>query len=244
MARGADGLAVCPCVKKIGALADSRNVYPTGHATERADPPTISRRQATRFLFWFWAISEWPFGSWIRRQIVDPIRFLGESVTWRNYEASYDVAELEPSSRKNSTYALEEYFVPVERFDDFAAAMRGILRRSHAHLINVSIRHTTADPGSLLAWARTDVFAFVIYYKQGTSSAAKNAVAVWTRELIDAALAVGGSYYLPYQIHATVQQFLRAYPRAPEFFALKRRLDPANKFRNQLWKKYYHPYAN
>ena len=37
---------------------------------------------------------------------------------------------------------------------------------------------------------------------------------VWTRELIDAALSVGGTYYLPYQPHATAAQFLRAYPRA------------------------------
>ena len=61
------------------------------------------------------------------------------------------------------------------------------------------------------------------------------------RELIDAALSVGGSYYLPYQIHATETQFLRAYPRTREFFALKRRLDPTNKFRNELLDKYYHP---
>jgi FAD/FMN-containing dehydrogenase len=82
---------------------------------------------------------------------------------------------------------------------------------------------------------------FVIYYKQGTSESAQNEVGVWTRELIDAALGVGGSYYLPYQAHATEAQFLLAYPRAREFFALKRRLDPNNKFQNELLNKYYHP---
>jgi FAD/FMN-containing dehydrogenase len=85
------------------------------------------------------------------------------------------------------------------------------------------------------------VFAFVIYYKQGTSASAQEEVGVWTRDLIDAALSVGGSYYLPYQIHASEAQFLRAYPRAGEYFALKGRLDPTNKFRNQLLNKYYHP---
>ena len=49
---------------------------------------------------------------------------------------------------------------------------------------------------------------------------------MWTRELIDAVLAVGGTYYLPYQPHATAEQFHRAYPRAKELFALKRKLDP------------------
>ena len=107
--------------------------------------------------------------------------------------------------------------------------------------INVSIRHANADPGSLLAWAKTDVFGFVIYYKQGTSPEAQRAVETWTRELIEAALALGGSYYLPYQLHATGEQFFRAYPRAREFLALKRRVDPANKFRNALWNKDHTP---
>ncbi len=93
----------------------------------------------------------------------------------------------------------------------------------------------------MLAWARQESFAFVIYYKQGVSAAAQKEVGVWTRELIDAALAQGGSYYLPYQIHATPEQFHRAYPRAREFFALKRRVDPENRFRNKLWDRYFEP---
>lgn len=47
--------------------------------------------------------------------------------------------------------------------------------------------------------------------------------------------------YLPYQLHATPEQFRRAYPRAAEFVALKRRLDPTNKFRNELLDKYLYP---
>ena len=61
---------------------------------------------------------------------------------------------------------------------------------------------------------------------------------MWTRQLIDAALAQGGSYYLPYQLHASREQFQRAYPDACKLFALKRTLDPAGRFRNQLWNKY------
>jgi FAD/FMN-containing dehydrogenase len=235
------------------AIFHNADIYPDDYTQVNAvtywatlDPVTVQDHlKATGQSYWrerflLWVVSEWPLGNVIRRTL-DPIRFSGQPVTWRNYEASYDVALLEPSSRTDSTYVLQEYFVPVERFDDFVALMRGTFRRRHVHVINVSIRHATQDPGSLLAWARTEVFAFVIYYKQGTSDSAKKAVTVWTRDLIDAAQSVGGSYYLPYQIHATQQQFLRAYPRAPEFFALKRRLDPTNKFRNELWNRYYRP---
>jgi len=62
---------------------------------------------------------------------------------------------------------------------------------------------------------------------------------MWTRELVDAARAEGGSFYLPYQIHATREQFLAAYLRADEYFAVKRRVDPQYKFRNRLWEAYY-----
>ena len=53
------------------------------------------------------------------------------------------------------------------------------------------------------------------------------------------ALAVGGTYYLPYQPHATAEQFHRAYPRARDFFALKWEVDPDFRFTNSLWDKYY-----
>lgn len=191
--------------------------------------------------FAFWVISEWPFGKEIREHLIDPLLFLGESVRWRNYEASYDVAELEPASREESTYVLHEYFVPVARLEEFVPKMGRILRSHDVNVINVSIRHAHQDPGALLAWAREEVFAYVLYYKQGTDAESRRKVGVWTRELVDAALSVGGTYYLPYQPHATEEQFLKAYPRAPEFFALKKKLDPGNRFRNKLWDKYYAP---
>jgi hypothetical protein len=129
----------------------------------------------------------------------------------------------------------------VGNFDAFAPKMAEILNRHHANTINISIRHANPDPGTLLAWAREEVFAFVLYYKQGTSPAARREVALWTRELIDAAIAHRGAYYLPYQIWGTDQQFHQAYPRADEFFALKVKVDPTYKFRNKLWDAYYRP---
>jgi FAD/FMN-containing dehydrogenase len=231
------------------AVFHNANLYPPDYTTVTAvtysitkDPLTISDRlrpldQSYRLdRFRLWVVSEWPFGRTLRRLVED--KDTVEPVTWRNYEASYDTAELEPASRESSTYVLEEYFVPLDRFDDFVGRMQTVFSKHDVNILNVSIRHANQDPGSLLAWARTEVFAFVIYYKQGTTEAARMEVGVWTRELIDAALDCGGSYYLPYQLHATEEQFRRAYPRAPEFLALKQRLDPTNKFRNELIDKY------
>jgi hypothetical protein len=66
--------------------------------------------------------------------------------------------------------------------------MQEILERFDVNVINISTRHATNDPGTLLKWADGEVFAFVIYYKQKTDKKSKREVAVWTRELTDAAL--------------------------------------------------------
>lgn len=235
------------------SIFHNADIYPPNYTKTRAitwveteKPVTIPHRitknkqSYAKERYFVWAITSTPLGKWRREYIIDPVIYLSKKVAWRNYEAgSYDVAELEPRSRTKNTYVLQEYFVPVEAFDTFMPLMREILQRYKVNMLNISIRHSKKDPGSLLAWAKEEVFAFVLYYKQGTSEPAKNKVALWTRELINAVISVDGSYYLPYQLHATQEQFHKAYPRAREFFSLKQRLDPNNKFRNKLWDKYY-----
>jgi len=239
-----------------GVVFHNADIFPPGYSTVRATSyvktdraltvterlrPTEADYSSNRRVIE--VVSEWPAGQWMRQHVVDPWLYRKSSVEWRNYEASYDVRELEPASRKHSTFVLEEYFVPVDRFEEFAAHMAYVLRRHEVNVINVSIRHSRADPGTLLAWARSEVFSFVIYYKQGTSEAAQQEVRSWTKELIDHAVSVGGTYYLPYQIVATRDKFHAAYPRAWQFFELKEKVDPQNKFRNRLWDAYYesHP---
>ena len=179
------------------------------------------------------------FGKWLRKRIGNPIYYRKNIVEWRNYEATYDVKELEPRSRQTSTYVLQEYFVPIEKFDSFYPKMNRILKQHKVNVINISIRHAKKDPGSMMAWAKTEVFAFVIYYRQGVSSTEKQKVKVWTQQLIDASLSEEGSYYLPYQIYATPTQFAKAYPNSSAFFKLKKKYDPSYKFRNKLFDAYY-----
>ena len=159
-------------------------------------------------------------------------------MTWRNHQASLDVAELEPRTRAVSTYVLQEYFIPVRNFPAFAREMARVIRKHGAEVLNVSVRHSPADPLALLPWAKEEVFSFVVYYKQRTSRAAQREAGVWTREMIDTALGFEGRYYLPYQPHATKEQFAAAYPEATQLRALKLRADPKGKFSNELWAKY------
>ncbi|MGI9249402.1 MAG: FAD-binding oxidoreductase [Woeseiaceae bacterium] len=179
------------------------------------------------------------FGKWLRSAVIDPVYYSSDRVAWRNWEASYDVRELGEGDRSKTTWVLQEYFIPVENFDRFVPKMRAIFQEYDVDVVNVSIRHALPDPGSYLAWARDEVYAFVVYHSQGTSNEEKEEVATWTRAMIDAILSENGSYYLPYQPHATIAQFRAAYPNAEKYFAVKRDVDPDNRFQNKLWEKYY-----
>lgn len=127
---------------------------------------------------------------------------------------------------------------PVANFATFAQAMAEVLIEREVEALNVSIRHSPADTVSLLRWAPQEVFSFVLYYKQRSNKDASARVRAWTRELIDAALANGGRYYLPYRIDATAAQFERSYPEARAFASLKSRIDPKRRFTNSLWNEY------
>jgi FAD/FMN-containing dehydrogenase len=186
-------------------------------------------------------IASYDSGKWLRQHVIEPLYYMQDRIAWRNWEASYDVAELEPASREDYTYGLREYFIPVARFDEFVARMREIFQKHDANIINVSVRHALPDSGTLLAWADEEVFAFVVYYRQGRGVADVAAVREWSVEMIDAATALGGAYYLPYQVFESPEQFSAAYPRSQEYFALKARVDPDNRFRNRLWQQLYPP---
>ena len=186
-------------------------------------------------------VSSGDAGKWVRKNIIDPQIYSDEKVVWRNREASYDVAELEPASRKEDTYVLQEYFIPVNNIMSFIPKMKAIYDRYDVNVINVSLRHAYADKETYLSWAAEEVFAFVIYYKQGTDTEAREQVQRWTIDMTDAILSENGRWYLPYQPHATVEQFQRGYVHSNEYFEVKNRLDSSHRFTNKLLDK-YNPY--
>ncbi len=187
------------------------------------------------------AVSWGNFGKWARRKIIDPMVYRSEEVVWRNKEASYDVAELEPASREKTTYVLQEYFIPVNRITSFIPKMKSIFEEHKVNVINVSLRHAYPDRESFLSWADEEVFAFVVYYKQGTDDTSREEVKNWTIAMTEAILSENGKWYLPYQPHATVDQFKRGFPGASRYFEVKNRVDSVHRFNNKLLDK-YNPY--
>lgn len=137
------------------------------------------------------------------------------------------------------TDILHEYFVSPDRFGDFVAAAKAIIPGSYQELLNITLRWVAQDPTAMLSYAPSGPrIASVLLFSQEMTARAEADMERMTRQMIDAVLAIGGSYYPPYRPHATVDQFRRCYGRAEEFATLKRQVDPGLRLRNALWDNY------
>lgn len=213
----------------------------TYHTT--TNPMTEDRRLTPRHIRHakeqnaIWAFTELPGGAQLRNNIIQKMH-AEPRIVHRNFEASLDVASLEPRTRFMSTYLLQEYFIPVRHFVRFAQAMSKILQQHNTNALNVSIRHAQPDTTSILRWANEEVFCFVLYYKQRRFPWSDVQTVPWTRELIDLAIKCNGSYYLPYRPHATREQFMQSYPSVQNFVRIKQQWDPNLRLTNHLWQRY------
>jgi len=133
------------------------------------------------------------------------------------------------------TDILHEYFVPPEALNAFLGDCRRIIPASRQDLLNLTLRWVEADRLSALTFTPGPRIALVMLFSQRISAADEADMQAMTRDLIDAALGSGGSFYLPYRLHARQDQLLKAYPGLPEVMAFKRRHDPDLRFRNQMW---------
>lgn len=151
-----------------------------------------------------------------------------------------DPIDLFDTRDSTRTQLLHEYFIPRDSLEAFLKGARRIIPAHHGDLLNVTVRNLAEDKDAFLRYARRDDFSFVMLFSQPRTPAGDSSMAAMTRDLIDCALGAGGVYYLPYRLHATHDQFRRAYPMAQEFFALKRRYDPEEIFQNKLYQEYGH----
>lgn len=162
---------------------------------------------------------------------------VGGGPTTRNSLINEPVATLDDRN-PNRTDILHEYFVSPDRFAEFIDLCKLVIPGSFQEFLNITLRFVDTDPDSWLAYAPEPRIAAVMSFSQELTIRADADMARMTQELIDGVIAIGGTYYLPYRPHARQDQFTRAYPRAAEFAAAKRALDPQLVFQNNLWATY------
>lgn len=173
-----------------------------------------------------------------RLSLEQKMMYTNEPVVMRNYEMGATVASLEPFTRFFSTNVLQEYFVPLDKLEDFVEALGLIVRAYGVNILNVSIRYVPQNDESLLSYATQESFSFVIYLNFMNTASGYAYAQEWTQRLINLVGNLGGTYYLPYQLFATKEQFEKIYPGRNALKQIKQQYDPAGKFSNSFIKKY------
>ncbi len=174
----------------------------------------------------------------LQQRVVDPV---GErSVATRNEAMRPPVRFLERDSDEDAD-VLQEYFVPLERFEPFIDAMRTILAEHDVNLLNVTLRYLPGFEATALPYATRNSVAVVLYLNVRADARSLAEARLWTRALIQAVLDNGGNYYLPYLGFAARGQFQRAYPDADRLLELKDTFDPEHRFQNRFYRQYLRP---
>ena len=141
------------------------------------------------------------------------------------------------NSLPNDTDILHEYFIPRGEFVAFVDGMRKVLTDNQTNLLNASVRIVHQED-NFLTYSPEPAFSLVLYINQTTDEEGNRRMKKATEALIDLTIAHKGRFFLPYQLYYTRDQLQRSYPQINDFFAAKRRYDPAELFTNTFYQKY------
>lgn len=173
------------------------------------------------------------------------IREWGEGIGGETTGGWRSIIQSEPAAKfgsydTGSSEILHEYFVPVAQLESFVKAIRPLLKdKKHpVDLLNITVRDVKPDTDTALPYAREHVFGLVMLFHLELGQESDLNMQGFTRGMVDAVIKVGGTYYLPYRLHATREQFSAAYPQEDAFFAEKRRVDPKGIFTNTFHQTY------
>lgn len=165
----------------------------------------------------------------------------GARVVSRNNSMRPPLAPLEllDYRSRSDTDIIQEYYVPVESFIPFMNRFRKILLDGEMNVLSSTVRYVAPNNTPALAYApRKATFAIIQMSNVPLSQEGQTRAAQVTRQLVDAALEYGGTYYLTYQLYPTAAQLHRAYPNARRAFERKRFYDPDEIFTSQFYEKY------
>ena len=140
----------------------------------------------------------------------------------------------------NQVDLLQEYFIPLNHFEDFVLFLQSLEPEIGNYLMNITIRHVKADHESILNYAPKEMICFVMYFRGSKTQAFDKRIKSASLKMTEWALGLGGSYYLPYRPYQTEAQFKQAYPGYKKFKEIKMKYDPHGLFSNQFYQKYFH----
>ena len=157
-------------------------------------------------------------------------------VCWKNYEMSYTTNTLKPLTKFPSTTILQEYFIPPKNLNAFLDILFKTFKYYKVNVLNISFRYVKKCNDCTLNYAPEDRIAVVLYINiwRWSLQDAK----LWTQILINHAINLNGTYYLPYLPFATTTQFRKGYPEYQALLDTRKKYNPTGRFSNQFVEEY------
>ena len=134
--------------------------------------------------------------------------------------------------------AITELYVPPEQLPAFMQAVRKDFLQNDVDLIYGTVRLIEADCETALPWAKESYACIIFNLHIDHCESSIETSAGHFRRLIDLAIAHGGSYFLTYHRHASIDQVLGCYPELPAFLEQKLIYDPDELFQSDWYRHY------
>ncbi len=152
----------------------------------------------------------------------------------RNDAMNTDIHILWPLYGQNKDI-LHEYFIPKKNVSQFIQKLMTHVIAHNINILNVTIREVKKDNTSSLPYAKKDVYGLVCLFSQGQTPEDEEKMKNFTQSVIDDALTLNGTFYLPYRLHYTGKQLLSSYPEIKPWIKLKKKYDPNLIFQSQFF---------
>jgi len=150
--------------------------------------------------------------------------------------------DLSPGQTPDASWPLP-LLLPPESLEAFLADAHSHCESWRLPLISVDVRRTHEDKDSFLRWARREYAAVTLHLAAPPVLGVAVRATQLRRELLDAAIARGGSFPVWCAFDATREQVEACYPQLRSFLAEKRRVDPSEKLTNAWYRHYRNLFA-
>jgi len=115
------------------------------------------------------------------------------------YESAVPLATIyQPLIKLDRTFYLQEYFIPFPKFEHFMKKISPYVLRGYKHftLLNITIRFVKKDETTVLNYAASDSYAFVMYFRLRRTKEADEEISTLHNALAEITLSLGGTFYL------------------------------------------------
>lgn len=131
-----------------------------------------------------------------------------------------------------------QILLPPSRVEQYVTQARETAAQWRIDITGAQVRRTLSEDETFLRWAREEYAVLTLDLSQRPTLGGAVRGTQLCRELLDTALALGGSFPISCTPDATRAHVEACYPRLRAFLAEKRRLDPAER-RGNAWYQHY-----